>query len=526
MAVRGRLRGVLAALETDDEEGVRAWLRHPMTHLEDTELEGGRTALLVAAAHGAAGATRLLLDAGADALATDGTRRNALHAAAAAGALECLEALLQHLGLAEHVADAGADAARAVDTAHSGARAALDALDQAAVSPAAAAAECCGADCMCARDAHAADCAAARTLAVLARAGASLAPAGQLQAPLLYAATRGAYGVLRQLLQLGVRAGGEDGRGGGRGGEGQPTGDVDALFLAAEEGHTPCVRLLLEAGAGTDACRPASCAGATALWAAAQAGHSGVVAALLAHGADASAALPADGASAVFVAAQNGHTAVLSLLLRAGADADAPRQTGATPLYAAAQGAQLGCVRLLLAHGVRDAVGDGFVRGYTALDAALAACAAEKGAHEAARVRGERVAATALRRREDRADIISALRDAGCLAAAHEPRSLVGRLADVHVAADGGTGPAVPVRARVVSYRSSSVPIFGALFGAGVGEQGEANGAGQHLLRFEPNATEEEEVGDGGDGGAHSGGGGDCWIALARHGNGGAPFRL
>jgi ankyrin repeat protein len=88
------------------------------------------------------------------------------------------------------------------------------------------------------------------------------------------------------------------------------------LFIAAQNGHTSVVELLLKAD-GVDV-NKAREDGTTLLFIAARHGHASVVELLLkADGVDVNKARE-DGTTPLFIAAQNGHTSVVELLLKAG----------------------------------------------------------------------------------------------------------------------------------------------------------------------------------------------------------------
>ena len=94
---------------------------------------------------------------------------------------------------------------------------------------------------------------------------------------------------------------------------------------------------------------------------AAMEGHTSVVALLLQHGADATLAL--DGEPALMLASMRGHTATAAALLRApGADVDRRGVSGRTALMAAAANGHDETVAMLLEHGAdveaRDAKGE------------------------------------------------------------------------------------------------------------------------------------------------------------------------
>jgi ankyrin repeat protein len=97
------------------------WLADPSSHIEDVDSDftfmgadhGGATALLHAAAAGAAGALRLLLREGASATAQDKHGRTALMRAAAAGHAECVASLLSHVN--SHVGQPSLSAANGTE---------------------------------------------------------------------------------------------------------------------------------------------------------------------------------------------------------------------------------------------------------------------------------------------------------------------------------------------------------------------------------------------------------------------------
>ena len=115
-----------------------------------------------------------------------------------------------------------------------------------------------------------------------------------------------------------------------------------ALFVAAQENRCKIVELLVP-----------HCANASAdvLLVAADEGHFPTVRALLDNGADANVA-DAMGWTAAHYAAQNGHRKVLDLLLAAGAVPNARAQPDScTPAHIAAQQNHAGCLDALAAHG-------------------------------------------------------------------------------------------------------------------------------------------------------------------------------
>ncbi|CAD7704674.1 unnamed protein product [Ostreobium quekettii] len=102
------------------------------------------------------------------------------------------------------------------------------------------------------------------------------------------------------------------------------------LHVAASNGHSNVVRVLLAANADVDATKRT---GTTALFVAAQNGHVGVVLALLAVDADYTKARPSDGSTPLYKGAENGHLDVVLALLEAGADPNRADHLGDAPLH-------------------------------------------------------------------------------------------------------------------------------------------------------------------------------------------------
>jgi len=89
----------------------------------------------------------------------------------------------------------------------------------------------------------------------------------------------------------------------------------------------------------------------TPLFIAAQNGHTEVVKLLLAYKGDVNASKHTNGVTPLFIAAQNGRTVIVKLLLANKADVNASRHTNdVTPLYIAAQNGRTVIVKLLLAN--------------------------------------------------------------------------------------------------------------------------------------------------------------------------------
>jgi ankyrin repeat protein len=93
-AQRGRLVGVLGALDDDDVEAVRRWLEHPGTDIEDTELQTNKTALIFASAKGSVNSLQLLVEAGANLHAVNSVGCSAPFAAAQQGSAAALQILI------------------------------------------------------------------------------------------------------------------------------------------------------------------------------------------------------------------------------------------------------------------------------------------------------------------------------------------------------------------------------------------------------------------------------------------------
>lgn len=142
-----------------------------------------------------------------------------------------------------------------------------------------------------------------------------------------------------------------------RGDDGRASGRT-ALLWAAANGHTTCVKDLLDALA-VDAARalPPGTArelgteatdesGASALHLAACGGHSGVVRLLLARGLEPDA-LDTVGRSPLYFAAREGHCDIVELLLAAGALAERVRDDGWSAILIAVQGGHVRIAELL-----------------------------------------------------------------------------------------------------------------------------------------------------------------------------------
>jgi hypothetical protein len=120
---------------------------------------------------------------------------------------------------------------------------------------------------------------------------------------------------------------------------------VTWLYIAAQEGHLPVVKLLLDRGADVNPAMTNE--GYTPLLIAAREGHLPVVQLLLDRGADGSQAND-DGNTPLLIATQQGHLPVVQLLLDRGADVNEANTYG---LLVAAQHGHLPVVQLLLDRG-------------------------------------------------------------------------------------------------------------------------------------------------------------------------------
>ncbi|XP_073327435.1 cortactin-binding protein 2 isoform X2 [Pagrus major] len=121
---------------------------------------------------------------------------------------------------------------------------------------------------------------------------------------------------------------------------------TSALFAAAQNGHTECVKLLLSSGSPADVSHEN---GFTPLHFAAAHGHSSCVEVLLAAGAavDSSAA---GGQTSLFLACEAGRLDCARVLLSAGADRSRTTTDGCTALHAAVRSGHVDTLRHLLCH--------------------------------------------------------------------------------------------------------------------------------------------------------------------------------
>ncbi|XP_036761573.2 cortactin-binding protein 2 isoform X1 [Manis pentadactyla] len=120
-----------------------------------------------------------------------------------------------------------------------------------------------------------------------------------------------------------------------------------ALYSAAKNGHTDCVRLLLNAEAQVNA---ADKHGFTPLCAAAAQGHFKCVELLIAYDANINHAA-AEGQTPLYLACKNGSKECIKLLLEAGTDRSVKTRDGWTPVHAAVDAGNVDSLRLLMYHG-------------------------------------------------------------------------------------------------------------------------------------------------------------------------------
>ncbi|XP_075713246.1 cortactin-binding protein 2 isoform X2 [Rhinoderma darwinii] len=116
-----------------------------------------------------------------------------------------------------------------------------------------------------------------------------------------------------------------------------------ALYSAAANGHTDCVKLLLTSGARVDA---TVSNGFTALCTAAAQGHSKCALELLAYNADIN--YVGGGQAPLYLACKNGNCETAKLLLDSGANHNITSNTGWTPIHAAADSGNIDCLKLLM----------------------------------------------------------------------------------------------------------------------------------------------------------------------------------
>ncbi|XP_078023750.1 cortactin-binding protein 2 [Epinephelus lanceolatus] len=124
---------------------------------------------------------------------------------------------------------------------------------------------------------------------------------------------------------------------------------TSALFAAAQNGHTECVKLLLSSGSPADVSDEN---GFTPLHFAAAHGHSSCVEVLLSAGA-AVDSTAAGGQTSLFLACEAGQLNCVRVLLSAGADRSRTTTDGFTALHAAVRSGHVDTLRLLLCHPIQ-----------------------------------------------------------------------------------------------------------------------------------------------------------------------------
>ena len=107
-----------------------------------------------------------------------------------------------------------------------------------------------------------------------------------------------------------------------------------ALFMACQDGHIECVRVLIRAGADVNQAMTDEI-GSSPLIIASQQGHVHIVDALIAAGCQLNYARPKGGCTALMVASQLGFIGVVRSLLAAGADPRIAAHDGVTALVLA-----------------------------------------------------------------------------------------------------------------------------------------------------------------------------------------------
>jgi len=134
------------------------------------------------------------------------------------------------------------------------------------------------------------------------------------------------------------------------------TNGTTPLFAACQRGHAAIALVLTDAGAKVNQ-RKAN--GFTPLLVACQEGHVSVIKVLLSAGAQPNQAKD-NGVTPLYMACQHGNAAAASALIDAGAVVDQPRANGSTPLLASCHNGHLTCVEILCAHGAsrKASVGD------------------------------------------------------------------------------------------------------------------------------------------------------------------------
>uniref|UniRef100_A0A8C5MGL2 Cortactin-binding protein 2 n=1 Tax=Leptobrachium leishanense TaxID=445787 RepID=A0A8C5MGL2_9ANUR len=116
-----------------------------------------------------------------------------------------------------------------------------------------------------------------------------------------------------------------------------------ALYFAAANGHSDCVKMLLTSGAHVDA---TVSNGFTALCTAAAQGHSKCAETLIAFNADINHV--GGGQTPLYLACKNGNSEIVQLLLEAGPDRSITTADGRTAIHAAVDCGNVDCLKLLM----------------------------------------------------------------------------------------------------------------------------------------------------------------------------------
>ncbi|XP_031554161.1 serine/threonine-protein phosphatase 6 regulatory ankyrin repeat subunit C-like [Actinia tenebrosa] len=119
------------------------------------------------------------------------------------------------------------------------------------------------------------------------------------------------------------------------------------LLLASKEGHSDCVKTLLEAGAKVDGVGDKNTA-LTPIWIATYSGHEECVEYLLQAGANLDSKYPV---TPLYIAASEGQSGCLQLLINAGSNLEVENTRLQTPLIVACKGQHTQCVEHLVSAG-------------------------------------------------------------------------------------------------------------------------------------------------------------------------------
>lgn len=130
---------------------------------------------------------------------------------------------------------------------------------------------------------------------------------------------------------------------------GPPKGEdaVTPVFIAAQEGHADCIRVLAAGGAVLD--RPTN-GGVTAVTIAAGAGKHECIRELALAGANVNT-VTFNGFTPLLLACHHGCEVTTRILIEAGCNLNTPSNEGLTPICLAAQLGKMGCVKELLRAG-------------------------------------------------------------------------------------------------------------------------------------------------------------------------------